>query len=99
VTGWQKNLFPFAIFRCLYLIGALAEITSCKSELSPLVPLIARAAKIKTYTEHYIILETICKILPGLAKSIGKKPFKEFLSILFEPIFCAIVCCFTWIFF
>jgi len=37
-----------------------------------------------------VLLETLCKIVPPLAKGIGKKPFKEFLAAFFEPIFYSI---------
>ena len=75
----------------MYLVGALAELTTSHSELPPLIPLMVKATQVRTYDEHYTLRETLCKIIPALAKGIGKRPFKEFLNPLFEPIFYTVV--------
>jgi hypothetical protein len=77
--------------RCLYLIGALAELPTSHSELPPLIPLMVKATSVRDYEEHYKLHETFCKVIPSLARGIGKRPFKEFLNLLFEPIFYTIV--------
>ena len=79
------------LFRCLFLIGDIAPIPECQSHLSPLIPHIIKASQARSFSQHVIFLETLCKIVPPLAKGIGKKPFKEFLAAFFEPIFYSIV--------
>ncbi|CAL8126350.1 unnamed protein product [Orchesella dallaii] len=75
---------------CLYLIGDISPISECQSYLSSLIPKIIKAAQARSFAQHVVLLETMCKIVPPLAKGIGKKPFKEFLALFFEPIFYSI---------
>jgi len=78
-------------YRCMHLIGDISELPLCQQELSPLVPKIVEAVGLRNYPQHVTLLETTCKIIPLLAKGIGKKPFKEYLSSVFEPIFYSLV--------
>lgn len=76
---------------CLYLIGDISSIPECQTHLTPLIPHIIKASQARSYSQHVVLLETVCKIVPPLAKGIGKKPFKEFLAAFFESIFYSIV--------
>jgi len=75
---------------CLYLLGDISQIPGYDKELHPMVPAILRAVQHRTYSQHLLLMETLCKILPCLITGIGKRPFKEYLSQFFEPIFYSI---------
>jgi len=76
---------------CLYLIGALTSVPEFKNDLETLVPLIIKVTEERSYPEHWTVHETFCKIVPLVAKAIGKKPFKEHLQRLLEPILYTVV--------
>jgi len=84
------KLVPFSI-SCLYLIGDISQIPECQGKLPELIREILAASQFRSYSQHVVLLETICKVLPWLVKGIGKKPFKEYLTPFFELIFYSIV--------
>ncbi|XP_021948271.1 uncharacterized protein LOC110845996 isoform X1 [Folsomia candida] len=76
----------------MYLIGDISQISECQIYLPTLVPLVLKAAQHRSYSQHVVILETTCKIIPCIVNGIGKRPFKEYLQQCFEPIFYSIEC-------
>ena len=49
----------------------------------------AEAVRHRHYTMHYHLLETLAKLLPVLAKKLGKKYFKPHLELFFDALFYA----------
>ena len=76
---------------CVYLIGTLSSISCIHKDVAKLLPPMAAACAHTHYTAHVNLLETLCKTVPLICKSIGKKVFKESLSLFFDPIFNALV--------
>ena len=76
---------------CIYLMGTLANVTSLQQEITSLLPHMGAACRHKHYTSHVILLETMCKILPLIAKTVGKRAFKQHLTPFIDPIFYSLV--------
>lgn len=72
-------------------MGSLAEISECANDLNSLLPLMIKSTEVRSYPEHYNLHETFCKVLPLVAKAIGKKSFKDALQTAFDPIFYTVV--------
>jgi len=74
---------------CLYLLCELTNIVTMAQSLSDLLPSIEEAARHRHYTMHYHFLETVAKVLPAIAKGLGKRFFKPHVERFFDPLFYA----------
>ncbi|XP_031559428.1 uncharacterized protein LOC116295668 [Actinia tenebrosa] len=75
---------------CICLVVELADNAKNHKEVVEVLPLIAKAAGYRHYTQHPYLLETVCKQLPVLAKRLGKRMFKQYLELFFESIFYSV---------
>lgn len=75
----------------MYLASELAGIPDAAMEVTSCLPLVAEAVQYRHYAAHVALLETLCKTLPHLAKGLGKKVFKNHLSLFLDSIFYALV--------
>ncbi|CAG5132048.1 unnamed protein product [Candidula unifasciata] len=75
---------------CVNLLAELSHVPSVSAQVSKLIPVMAEACKIKTYTHYPNFVETVCKQLPNLAKGLGKRPFKMYLEMFLDVIFEAL---------
>ena len=75
---------------CVYLANELAEIPELQEPISNLLPQIQETARHRHYTMHYYFIESVAKVLPLLAKKLGKKLFKPYLEGFFNCLFYAI---------
>ncbi|XP_064602415.1 uncharacterized protein LOC135468221 [Liolophura sinensis] len=75
---------------CVHLVSEIANIPQYSSVLTELLPLVAQAASHKHYTQHFQLLESICKQLPSIARGLGKRPFKQFIEFFLNPVFYAL---------
>ena len=76
---------------CVYLLSELSLVSEASQKVVSSLPLLAEAANRQHYTHHVVLLETVCKQLPVIAKGIGKRPFKMHLEIFLNAIFYGLV--------
>ena len=74
---------------CLFLLAELSKTPNLAEILSNLLPKVEEAGRHRHYTMHYHLLETLAKIIPILAKNLGKKYFKPHVESFFDPLFYA----------
>ena len=72
---------------CVYLVGEMARIEKAHDHVKKCLDLIIEATNNKNYTHHLYLFETINKILPSIAKGLGKRVFKQYLEHFFGVIF------------
>ncbi|XP_077991642.1 uncharacterized protein LOC144445871 [Glandiceps talaboti] len=77
---------------CVILLTELSTIQTSIAKVSELLPFVAEAARKCHYTQHVQFLETVCKILPTIAKNIGKRYFKPHIEVFIDPIFYSLSC-------
>ncbi|KAG8330668.1 hypothetical protein J6590_057997 [Homalodisca vitripennis] len=75
---------------CVYLLGELSSIPEASKEVLKLLPLLANACQYQHYPQHVVLLETVCKQLPSLAKHLGVRAFKAYLDLFLDPVFRSI---------
>ncbi|XP_064404398.1 uncharacterized protein LOC135349686 isoform X2 [Halichondria panicea] len=71
----------------LLLLGELSGVSGCGDRVSSLLPLCAETLRHKHYPQHINFLETLLKLLPVFAKSLGKRVFKRHLELFLDSIF------------
>ncbi|KAG0725181.1 hypothetical protein GWK47_039084 [Chionoecetes opilio] len=76
---------------CIYLAGELAAVPEAAAEVTASLAMVAEAVRHKHYTSHVTLLETLCKILPHLARGLSKRVFKSHLHLFLDTIFYALV--------
>ena len=72
---------------CVYLIAELSSITDAAQKIVNVLPALSKALSYKHYTAHLVLHESLCKVLPIIAKGIGKKYFKPNLHLFFDSLF------------
>ncbi|XP_064622843.1 uncharacterized protein LOC135485045 [Lineus longissimus] len=77
---------------CVYLLAELSSLPSEVQNVSKHLPLLAKATAHQHYTNHVHFLESLCKQLPVIAKSLGKRPFKMYVELFFDAIFYSLSC-------
>ncbi|XP_078313834.1 uncharacterized protein LOC111130281 [Crassostrea virginica] len=77
---------------CVHLVAELSHNAELTSQVSDLLPLLAKASSLHHYNHHVNFLETVCKQLPNIAKNLGKRYFKPHLEQFFDCIFYSITC-------
>nr|XP_046486341.1 uncharacterized protein LOC124220926 isoform X2 [Neodiprion pinetum] len=79
------------VVRCLHLLGELAMIGGpASSVVTEILPLLAEISKLRHYSNHLQLLENLCKTLPIICTSIGKKYTKSIVQDFFDSIFYAL---------
>ncbi|GAB6021645.1 hypothetical protein CHUAL_004229 [Chamberlinius hualienensis] len=76
----------------VFLMSELALLPKVVRRIEKLLPLLSEVAGKRHFTHHYILLETICKQLPVIAKGVGKREFKRYAELFFEPLFYSLSC-------
>ena len=76
---------------CVYLINELSSIPEACTPVDSILPSLAKSLQHKHYTSHLVLYETVCKVLPNIAKGIGKKLFKSRLHLFLDPLFYSLV--------
>ena len=74
---------------CLYLMAELSHHKNLIEPVASLLPQVEEAARHRHYTMHFHLLQSLAKVLPMLAKNLGKKYFKPHLERFFDPLFYA----------
>lgn len=74
---------------CLYLICEMSSIPACLEQVAQLLPKVEEAVRHRHYTMHYHLLETMARVLPSIAKGLGKRLFKPHLERFFDHLFYA----------
>ena len=77
---------------CVYLANELADINGFAENIAHLLPQIQEASRHRHYAMHFYFLETVAKVLPSLAKKLGKKLFKPHLEGFLDGLFYAADC-------
>ncbi|XP_067941524.1 uncharacterized protein [Watersipora subatra] len=77
---------------CVHLLAELSGVAVLHQSVATLLPLIAQATANKDYTQHVVLLETVCKRLPEVSRNIGKRLFKPHLELFFDAIFYSLTC-------
>lgn len=77
---------------CIYLVAELSHVPCAQAEVIKILPLMSSSVRHKHYTAHVTLLETLCKILPALAKGLGKRGFKSHLQLFIDAIFYSLEC-------
>ncbi|XP_061173141.1 uncharacterized protein LOC133182346 [Saccostrea echinata] len=77
---------------CVHLIAELSRNPELTSTVSDLLPSLAKSTSLHHYPQHVNYLETVCKQLPNIGKSLGKRYFKPHLEEFFDCIFYGITC-------
>ena len=54
-------MYIYYSFRCIYLLGELAQIDKSANKVAQLLPLLAKATSHRQYTQHVHFLESFCK--------------------------------------
>ena len=86
--GFQKPSQPWEKCEgCVHLVGELSKNKQALSHMSTLLPLVASATSSKHYVQHVNLIESVLKQLPVIARNLGKKQFKAYLSEFLDPIF------------
>ncbi|XP_046749618.1 uncharacterized protein LOC124413223 isoform X2 [Diprion similis] len=76
---------------CLHLLGELAMIGGpALNVVTEILPLLAEISKLRHYSNHLQLLENLCKTLPIICTSIGKKYTKSLVQDFFDSIFYAL---------
>ena len=73
----------------LYLICEMSSIQAWSESLAKLLPKVEEAVRHHHYTMHFHLLETLAKVLPPIAKNLGKRLFKPHVERFFDPLFYA----------
>ena len=72
---------------CVYLLAELSQNPIAHSRIVEIIPLLSEAVRIRHYSQHIQLFETICRALPLIAKGVGKKVFKPQLHLFIEMLF------------
>ena len=77
---------------CIHLTAELSNNPDLSTVVAQLLPGVAKAVSFQHYPQHVVLLETLCRQLPHIAKGIGKRNFKTHLESFFDPIFYSMTC-------
>lgn len=77
---------------CVYLVGEMASYPKAHTNVHSCMKLIAEATRFKHYTHYLHFYETVNKIIPVIAKGLGKRVFKQYVESFFEMIFFSLTC-------
>lgn len=72
---------------CLYLIGAISNLEVAHPRVLECIDYIIETTKNRCYTHHLYLFETINKVIPLIAKGLGKRVFKQYIERFFDVIF------------
>lgn len=75
---------------CIYLVAEMSSLPVAQDYVKKCIPLIVEATSKKDYTHHLYFFETINKVLPIIAKGIGKQVFKQYIEQFFDVIFYSV---------
>lgn len=75
---------------CIYAVAELAGVKAALKQVTDCIPLLAKAAAFRHYSQHFHLLETLCCQLPFIAERIGKRMFKMYIELFFDSIFDAL---------
>ena len=75
---------------CIYAVAELSAIKPALKPVTDCLPLLAKAAALRHYNQHFHLLETFCCQLPLIAERIGKRMFKMYLELFLDSIFDAL---------
>jgi len=75
---------------CIYLVAELSSDHS--TEVTKLLPSIVKCLSHKHFSQHLVLLETVCKQLPVIATNIGKRNFKSSVELFLDPVFYGLEC-------
>ena len=76
---------------CIYVISEMAHYEKAHTHVQSSMSLITDASHLKHYTHHLHLFETINKVLPVIAKGLGKRIFKQYLEGFFDMIFYSLM--------
>ncbi|XP_072032350.1 uncharacterized protein [Amphiura filiformis] len=77
---------------CVQLLAELSSQQDLAAQVATILPAVANATRKQHYAQYVVLLETVCKSLPVIAKNIGKRHFKPNLENFFDAIFHALSC-------
>lgn len=75
---------------CIYVLAELAANKEALKPVTDCLPILAKAASFRHYSQHFHLLETLCCQIPRIAERIGKRMFKMYLELFFDSIFDAL---------
>ncbi|XP_019856793.1 PREDICTED: uncharacterized protein LOC100631796 [Amphimedon queenslandica] len=76
---------------CIHLLSELSKVDRSRSNVALLLPLLAETTGHRQYIQHCNHMETLMKQLPVIAKSLGKRVFKQHIELFFDGIFYGII--------
>ena len=90
---FQKNAQPWEKSDgCVHLLAEIAKLKLYNAQISSLLPVLAETTKHKHYIHHHSYFETILKVMPTIAQSLGKKEFKKHFELFIDVIFYGLSC-------
>ena len=72
---------------CVYLLSELSNISHALKHVVESISHLIEAVKFRHYTHHLNFFESVNKVLPNIAKSIGKQAFKQYLEGFLDMLF------------
>jgi len=90
---FQKTAQPWEKSEgCIHLLAEIAKLKTYNNQIASLLPVLAEMTRYKHYAHHRGYFETLLKLLPVIAQSLGKKEFKKFFNAFIDAIFYSISC-------
>ncbi|XP_065898567.1 uncharacterized protein [Dysidea avara] len=90
---FQKTAQPWEKSEgCIHLLAEIVKLKTYNSQVASLLPILAEMTRYKHYAHHRGYFETMLKLLPVIAQSLGKKEFKKHFDIFIDAIFYSISC-------
>lgn len=77
---------------CVQLVAEIAKLKTYNVQISSILPVVAETTKHKHYVHHHSYFETILKLLPTIARSLGKSEFKKHFELFIDVIFYGQCC-------
>ncbi|ESO94206.1 hypothetical protein LOTGIDRAFT_232463 [Lottia gigantea] len=77
---------------CIYIVLELSRIQTVHQPLCKLLTNLVKAVSYHHYPQHVVLLETLCKQLPGIARGLGKRLFKMYIEMFLDSIFYSLKC-------
>lgn len=77
---------------CVQLLAEIAKLKTYNTQVSSILPTVAETTTHKHYVHHHSYFETILKLTPVIAQSLGKKEFKKNFDLFIDVIFYGLSC-------
>jgi len=88
---FQKTAQPWEKSEgCIHLLAEIAKLKTYNTQIASLLSVLAEMTRYKHYTHHRGYFETLLKLLPVVAQSLGKKEFKKHFDGFIDAIFYSI---------